>query len=556
MVRRLNSSGWLLGGFVGVMLIPNLLLAYTEPLPLGVRLISLLLPLALLLGMCALFRRSGVVVWLSLPWLLLGAFQIVLHDLFGGSVISTNMFTNLLTTNPTEAGELLANLWPVVVLICLVDLPLLAWAAWEIRQRRTLTKPLRCRVALLGLGTLLVALLLVGASDTSRRGVDLLHAIFPCNALYNLHLALEEQRRIEAFDTTSAHFRYDAVRTSCPAEREVYLYVIGEASRAMSWQLFGYERPTNPRLAMREELCLFENLLTQSNTTHRSVPMMLSSVPPTHHNLLYHRPGVAALFREAGFETWFLSTQQPQGAMIDRLAASADHCHYLPEGCCDGELLGLLEPILAQSESHRLLIILHTYGSHFSYRERYPRSFARFRPDDAVAIRPENRASLQNAYDNSLLYTDCFLSETIRCLESLEGCCAALLYCADHGEDLFDDRRKCFLHSSPTATCYQLHVASFVWFSPRYRERFPMKVAAAHTNRRAPATTYSLFHTLADVASISSPYVDPEASLVSPRFDSLRPRYYLNDHNRASSFRHIGLQEEDYAYFRRRNIVL
>ena len=80
--------------------------------------------------------------------------------------------------------------------------------------------------------------------------------------------------------------------------------------------------------------------------------------------------------------------------------------------------------------------------------------------------------------DVQTLYTDYFLAETIGFLESLENTSSALLYCADHGEDLIDDERDRFLHASPTTTAYQIYVASLAWFSDAYRRNFPEKVAA------------------------------------------------------------------------------
>ena len=140
---------------------------------------------------------------------------------------------------------------------------------------------------------------------------------------------------------------------------------------------------------------------------------------------------------------------------------------------------------------------------------------------------------IRNAYDNSIRYTDYLLSEVISTLESQDDAITAMLYCADHGEDLFDGGRNRFLHASPTATCYQLHVASLAWFSPRYCEHHPEKSEAAELNSTAPATTYSVFHTMADMADIVSPYIEQRASLGYQYFDSAATRYYLNDHNRA-----------------------
>ena len=200
--------------------------------------------------------------------------------------------------------------------------------------------------------------------------------------------------------------------------------------------------------------------------------------------------------------------------------------------------------------------ILHCYGSHFSYHQRYPRRFARYLPDDDVAISEQNIERIRNAYDNSVLYTDHFLAETIGYLRSLDGVCSALLYCADHGEDLLDDERRRFLHASPTTTAYQLHVAALAWFSEAFRQRFPAQAEAACRNSDAPATTHALFHTMAGMASIRGNHISREASLVDTLYDRRAPRRYLNDHNEAVPHWHTGLDSRDSAVFARSGVRL
>ena len=168
-----------------------------------------------------------------------------------------------------------------------------------------------------------------------------------------------------------------------------------------------------------------------------------------------------------------------------------------------------------------------------------------------VAIAKQHRQTLINAYDNSIRYTDHFLAETIAYLRTLEDTSTALLYCADHGEDLIDDDRERFLHASPTTTAYQLYVASLAWFSDAYRQNFPDKAAAAEANATVPATTHALFHTMADMASIRGNYIDTGVSLVNAGYDRTRPRRYLNDHNEAVPFRKTGLSAEDMKVFRK-----
>ena len=509
--------------FFVTLIVPNLVLANTEPYSLWTVEALILMPLGFYMMWSVALRRSGVMIWLAFPFIFFCAFQIVLLYLFGNSVIATDMFTNVLTTNPGEAGELLGNIYPAVVLVCAAIFAVGMLALWP-------------------------------AYRASEDRHVLRDEIFPLNVFYNLGLSGSEFRKSHDFEKSSEGFSYAPRRTAQAPGREVYIYVIGEASRAMNWQLYGYDRETNPRLSQVRDLVVFRNMLTQSNTTHKSVPLILSSVNTDEHEELYRRKGLPALFNEAGFDTWFISNQSRQGAMIDNLAHDARHLIYIRSPRYDMQLLDEVRKVLENSDSQKILIVLHCYGSHFSYHQRYPREFAHFRPEGDVAIAKQHRQTLVNAYDNSIRYTDHFLAETIAYLRTLEDTSTALLYCADHGEDLIDDDRERFLHASPTTTAYQLYVASLAWFSDAYRRNFPEKVAAAEANETAPATTHALFHTMADMASLEGRFISKETSLVNSGYDRTAPRRYLNDHNEAVPFRKTGLGPEDMEVFRRYGI--
>ena len=543
--------------FFVALIIPNCVLANTEPYSVWTVEALILMPLGFYMMWSVALRRSGVMIWLAFPFIFFCAFQIVLLYLFGNSIIATDMFTNLLTTNPGEAGELLGNIYPSVVLVCVIYLPLLWLAAREIGHKRYITRTARMNIGLTGAALFAVGLLaLWPAYHVSEERHVLRDEIFPLNIMYNLGLSGSEFRKSYNFHKTSEGFTYEAERTAEAPGREVYVYIIGEASRAMNWQLYGYGRETNPLLSGVGDLVVFRDVLTQSNTTHKSVPLILSSVATGEHEELYRRKGLPALFNEAGFDTWFISNQSPQGAMIDHLAHDARHVIYIRSPRHDTQLLDEMRKALERSTSQKLLFVLHCYGSHFSYHQRYPREFAHFQPDNDVAIARQHRPMLVNAYDNSIRYTDYFLAQTIDYLRSLKGTSSALLYCADHGEDLIDDDRERFLHASPTTTAYQLYVASLAWFSEDYRTHFPEKAAAAEANETAPATTHALFHTRADMASIRGRFLTTKVSLVSPDFDRTAPRRYLNDHNEAVPFRKTGLRHEDMEVFRKYGIEL
>lgn len=551
-----HSALFLTIAYLLSLFLPILILTFTEKNPFLIAATVIALPMGFYMMFSSLSSRSGVMVWWGFLFIFFSAFQIVLSYLFGDSIIAADMFLNLLTTNPGEATELLSNIYPSVILVVLIYIPLLVIASMHIYRKTKLSTTIRRRLFLSG-GTMFLAGIAMLFGCWGEIHHVLRDELFPVNVSYNLGLSISESYKISKFEQTSADFTYDACRGTIPQQREVYVLFIGEASRADSWSLYGAKRHTNPLLSQVDDLCLFSGVTTQSNTTHKSVPMILSSVHTSEHDELYRRKGIIALFKEAGFDTYFISNQSPQGAMIDKLAAEADNVEYLADPRMDMQLIYRMNDIISTSPSMRLFIVLHAYGSHFSYHQRYPREFARYMPDDDVAITRQNIEMIRNSYDNSILYTDYVLSEAISSLRRYPDLCSVFYFCSDHGEDLMDDERMRFLHSSPTVTYYQLHIASFAWMSPLYQSLFADKAAAVANNYNAPATTYSVFHTMADFASISSPYVATEASLCSSEFDYSAPRLYLDDHNNAVKLdRNIGITPHDEYMFSQAGIEL
>ena len=136
--------------------------------------------------------------------------------------------------------------------------------------------------------------------------------MYPANVFYNLYLAVRESYRSAHYQENVARFRFNARATHAKDSTEVYVLVVGETARSENFQLYGYSRPTNPELMHTLGLMVFRDVRSQSNTTHKSVPMLLSAATAEDHDRLYHEKGIIAAFREAGFYTVFLSNQQPQ----------------------------------------------------------------------------------------------------------------------------------------------------------------------------------------------------------------------------------------------------
>lgn len=543
--------------------VPNVALCFSEHLSTWAALANIVLPFAVYMALMSICRKPGKMVWWLFLIIFFAAFQIVLLYLFGKGVIAVDMFLNLVTTNPGEAMELLDNLIPGVASVFILYLPLLILGVVSIRSKKApvLCASLRKRYcqwasALAIVGCIFVATAYLShpsdntqLDDHHAAQYSVLDDLYPVNAFYNLYLAVKRNNASIHYKDASANFRFEAQATHPEDSCEVYVMVIGETARAMNFSLYGYQRDTNPRLSTTTGLVTFSDVTTQSNTTHKSVPMLLSQASATDFERLFHEKGILQAYREAGFHTVFLSNQRPNHSFIDFLGEQADQWLFLKTGdgnqagrelagatskdgnYYDADLLPILDKILNQKRKKEF-IVLHTYGSHFNYMERYPREMAHFLPDTHCEAKLENRPDLINAYDNTIRYTDFVLSGVIERLRK-HGGMSAMLYTSDHGENIFDDAHKLFLHASPRASEYELRVPFLVWTSQSFRQLLPEVSRALYANSHKQAqSSRSAFHTMLNIGGISTRYLQTHMSLASMQYQPA-PLLYLNDHNEA-----------------------
>ena len=558
--NKVSSGQFLYVYAVVALLLPNIALCYTECLAPWACGVNVLLPLSLYMLFFSVAKRPGKMIWWAFIFVFFAAFQLVLLYLFGTGVIAVDMFLNLVTTNPGEAMELLDNLAPAVVGVFVVYLPLLILGGVNIRRDSRLSVSFQQRVRHWAMQIGAIGLFCLLASYLVVDGYRMRNQLYPVNICYNLYLAFERNAASENYREASRDFKFDARSEHSATAPEVYVMVVGETARAHNFSLYGYPRNTNPLLSKTPGIKAFPNVTTQSNTTHKSVPMLLSAASAEDFERLFHEKGILAAFKEAGFHTVFISNQLPNHSFIDFLGEQADEHYFLKKEDAsqgnhyDEDLLQKLDEILpladASSSAHyhyryrKLFVVLHSYGSHFNYQERYPRSFAYFKPDSRSEAKSENRRDLLNAYDNTIRYTDYILHGIIERLQKWEGVqtktdgvydqpTSAMLYTSDHGENIFDDERCLFLHAAPKASDYELHVPFIIWTSDGFSKQYPDILKALGENRsKQVQSSLSAFHTMLGIGGIQTRYRLDEYSVASGKYHPTE-LLYLDDHDEA-----------------------
>ncbi len=548
--------------FLGMVILPNVIMLFTESTSSLTRITGVVLPFALYWLAYSMWKKPGKAFWWLFIFIFFAAFEIVLLYLFGESPIAVDMFLNVTTTNITEVNELLMDLVPAVAFVFLLYVPGMVLAVMSIRNKEELSEDFRRTQRRNSVMLLFVGLLMLCINYMTDSYFVFKNDIFPFNASYNLGLSIDRVVRTSNYDKTSANFKYNAVSERNDSVNEIYVLVIGETLRADNMRVYGYERNTTPHMTAMDKdssMVIYRDAITMSNTTHKSVPMIMSDIASEAFDSIYYRKGLITAFKEAGFKTAYYSNQRRNHSFIDFFGSEADQVIFLKDSVSitdnvnDMELVELLKQRLAEYAGGKLLVVLHCYGSHFNYKDRYPESMAKYKPDMIPSADRKYRPQLINAYDNTVLQADEVVYQVVQSL-SEKDVNSAMIFTSDHGEDIFDDSRGRFLHASPQPTYYQLRVPLCVWCNDKYKQEYGKKWASLWATKDIPVSTNKVvFHTLLDMAGIKTRYRVASDALSSGVFEESQ-RMYLNDHNEFLPLERSGLKDLDFLEFVARHL--
>ena len=255
-------------------------------------------------------------------------------------------------------------------------------------------------------------------------------------------------------------------------EKTVVVLVIGESARRANFQLYGYPRVTNPLLSRQDSLHVYPATSCATYTTAGTKAIL----EPKNTDELYEvLPNYA--FRTGVDVSWRTSNWGEPPIHIDEYLTNEQLGQQYPGKYIyhDAILLEGLRQRIESSAKPKVLIVLHTSTSHGpKYVDKYPRQFEVFRPvAQNVEEGEKHPERLVNAYDNTILYTDCLLDSLITTLRAMSDWHSAMLFVSDHGESLGEN--KVFMHGLPMklAPKVQYEIPFLVWTSPGFRRYKP-----------------------------------------------------------------------------------
>ncbi|HFZ2455770.1 TPA: kdo(2)-lipid A phosphoethanolamine 7''-transferase [Klebsiella aerogenes] len=492
-----------------------------------VELVATVLVTFFLLRLLSLFGRR---VWRILATLVvLFSAGASYYMTFLNVVIGYGIIASVMTTDIDLSKEVIG--WHLILWLAAVSvLPLLL--IWSNRCRKTLLQQVKTpgqrvkNILIVVLAGLMVwgpiRLLELRQHDIERNsevdmpsyGGVIANSYLPSNWLSALGLyawaQVDESSDNKSLINPAKKFTYVAPQD---LDDTYVVFIIGETTRWDHMGILGYNRNTTPKLAQEKNLVAFRGTScdTATKLSLRCMFVREGGADDNPQRTLKEQ-NVFAVLHQLGFagdlyamqsEMWFYSNTMANNiAYREQIGAEPRN---RGKNVDDMLLVDEMKRGMEQNPDGKRLIILHTKGSHFNYTQRYPGSFAQWKPECIGVDSKCSKAELINSYDNSVTYVDHFI---VSVLDQLRDKKAIVFYAADHGESINEHEH---LHGTPRmmAPPEQFRVPMMVWMSDKYLANPDHAASFARLKQqaatKAPHRHVELYDTIMGCLGYTSP---------------------------------------------------
>ena len=484
--------------------------------------------------------------------------------LFYSSLITVRLVKLILETDTREASEFLSGLWAMpalwITLACGVVAVLLAkgttmlWPSLPNKVRKVL-----------------VGLFCICTLWSAVRGEGSHIKLIRCFSLDSV-AQLNDERYLPCLRTPAIRFAYGVAYTvvtvreyktlvpavertqvdACTFRSPCIVLIIGESFNKYHTPLYNdASLPTTPNLCrLRDEgqLYPFSDVVTQSNLTAQVMQNILSTWSEDEPDNWMNHTLFPAVFRKAGYDVYYWSNQfvadgggglfsNLGGALLNhpdlnRLQFTArNSATFAYDSGLNTNLRAFIADSLGGTLSRPSLFIVHYIGQHVSYADRFPSDYNHFTADSLTpTYGGSHGCEIRAQYANATLFHDHCVNELWQLFVDHD---AVAVYLSDHGEECYDYRnfyeRSDQNHLTPQVARYQFEIPFFVLTSDAFRTNHPDLMEQIRAAQNKPFVNSDICHMLFSLAGIETPDYRADRDLLSPQYNTTRPRY-IGDH--------------------------
>jgi len=472
-------------------------------------------------------RKPKLIKLLLIPFIIGGSIDVGYAISFGG-VFTTATLEAVFNTDTSEAFEYAASYASLPLLLILSFYWLVLLLIFQYLHFNISASKAKTSFLVLGVILSLTAGYRITIMQKYHDTIPGVLGSMPSYYRGNIGLQQEISLREKLIANTKVDVKIEQAQTS-----QTYIFMIGESINRNHMSVYGYHRNTTPFIGqLKDSTVIFNNVISSHAQTNASLRVALTSATAEQGNDYRKALSIIDTANMAGFKTWWISNQQPLRATLASIADQADETQFISNDYqgvevnrYDGFMLPYIEDALADKAQHKVIFI-HMMGSHAQYSNRYPKDFDNFKDDDVQAYQDElsqGKINSINQYDNSVLYTDSVVKETLALLKNNPAPIKALTLFSDHGEEIYD-KINVKGHSPDNVTADMVEVPLITWVSKGFEQARPDSLKTMKMNNDLSFRLDNLFHYANQLMGISSSHIIPSKSLTSTSFVSEQER--------------------------------
>ncbi len=354
---------------------------------------------------------------------------------------------------------------------------------------------------------------------------------------YSAYLSLFDRQQAIKFYSFLNNLYLPSDYLSSTGDVKNVILVIGESASRNFMQLYGYSVPNNPLLSElanererereRESSNLFVFSDTISKEAHTSdvFESLLNYSNAETNKPWYHYHNMIDIFKRSHYETFWLEKQivDEWGITQNLVSNRSKNRYYIlgNYGAYDEELVKFYSKNVQPKLKSKNFIVFHLIGTHSWYADRFPKSFAKFKPSDLsfsnLHASNDRDKQIVADYVNSLYYNDFVLNGIFNLFKDKD---AIVFYLSDHAQDIFESGST-YGHRCSKAG---LEIPFMIYVSDVFKEKHPKKVKLIKNALNKPFMSDDLIHSLLPLVGIHTKDEIESKNLFSPKFDTQRKR--------------------------------
>ncbi len=362
-----------------------------------------------------------------------------------------------------------------------------------------------------------------------------LRSLSLARGFYSAYLSLSDRQQAIKFYSFLNNLYLPSDYLSSTGDVSNVVLVIGESASRNFMQLYGYNAPNNPlfsplaneRERERESnnLFVFSDTISKEAHTSEVFESLLNYSNAETNKPWYHYHNMIDIFKRSHYETFWLEKQIiDQWGITQSLVSNRSKNRYYilgNYGAYDEELAKFYSKNVQSRLKSKNFIVFHLIGSHSWYADRFPKSFAKFKPNDLdfsnLHTNSDRDKQIVTDYVNSLYYNDAVLNEIFNLFKDKD---AIVFYLSDHAQDMFESGST-YGHRCSKAG---LEIPFMIYVSDIFKEKHPEKVKLIKNALNKPFMSDDLIHSLLPLVGIHTKDEVESKNLFSPKFDAQRKR--------------------------------